>query len=159
MGKVGKKPAAWVLALAVGVAASVTQHFEGTQQAAYLDPVGVPTVCSGHTQGVALGQIYTEAECAAMLKADVDTAMASVLALVQVPLSPFELGAYTSFVFNLGHGNFARSTLLKKLNAGEREGACSQLHRWVHAGGRKLPGLVARRQAEYQLCMTPWQGV
>jgi len=104
-----------------------------------------------------MGQVRSLNECQRLLQADVETAMASVLALTRVPVNAHELAAYTSFVFNVGHGNFARSTLLKRLNAGDHAGACGELRRWVYAKGRKLAGLVKRRDAEYQLCMAPVQ--
>jgi len=152
-GKVRKAGA--TIAAAAALAGSVIAYFEGTETEAYRDPVGIPTICTGHTEGVVMGQVRTLAECENLLRADVQTAMASVLALTRVPVNAHELAAYTSFVFNVGHGNFARSTLLKKLNAGDRPGACAELKRWVYAKGQKLPGLVKRREAEYQLCMTP----
>jgi len=149
------KKVAAAAAAATAIAASVISFFEGTRTEAYRDPVGIPTICTGHTEGVVMGQVRSLAECAALLRDDVETAMASVLVLTRVPVNAHELAAYTSFVFNVGHGNFARSTLLKKLNAGDRHGACGELKRWVYAKGRKLAGLVKRRDAEYRLCMTP----
>jgi len=150
-----KKVAVAATTAALSLAGGLIAHFEGTRTEAYRDPVGIPTICTGHTDGVVMGQVRTLAECDAMLRDDVETAMASVLALTRVPLNQNELAAYTSFVFNLGHGNFARSTLLKKLNAGDREGACNELPRWNKAQGRVLPGLVKRRAAERDLCLTP----
>jgi len=149
------KKVAAAAAAATAIAASVIGFFEGTRTQAYRDPVGIPTICTGHTGGVVMGQVRSLAECEDLLRADVQTAMASVLALTRVPVNAHELAAYTSFVFNVGHGNFARSTLLKKLNAGDRPGACAELKRWVYAKKQKLPGLIKRREAEYQLCMTP----
>jgi len=154
-----KKVAAAVIAAAATSATGLIAYFEGTHTEAYRDPVGIPTICTGHTDGVVMGQVRSLHECEALLKADVDTAMASVLALVRVPLDENELAAYTSFVYNVGHGNFARSTLLKKLNAGDREGACEELSRWTLAKGRKLPGLVKRREAEKALCREPVRGI
>jgi len=152
-----------LVAVATVLAASFITNFEGTRTEAYLDPVGIPTICTGHTEGVRMGQTATLAQCEAHTKEDIETATASVLALTRVPLNEHELAAYTSFVFNVGHGAFARSTLLKKLNANDRPGACKELHRWVKAGPpgnkRTLPGLVKRRQAEYELCMAPVRGL
>jgi len=154
----GRADKAKIAAVATVLAASFITNFEGTRTEAYLDPVGIPTICTGHTEGVVMGQVYSLNECAAMLKSDVETAMASVLALARVPLNEHELAAYTSFVYNVGHGNFARSTLLKKLNAGDREGACNELPRWNKAKGRVLAGLVKRRAAERALCLAPVGG-
>lgn len=60
--------------------------------------------------------------------------------------------ALASFVYNVGEGQFSRSTLLRKLNAGDAREACAELSRWVYAGGRVLTGLVKRRAAERELC-------
>jgi len=157
-GIVVKRVAAATTAATI-LATSVITVFEGTRTEAYLDPVGIPTICTGHTEGVRMGQTATLAQCEGMTKADVEAAMASVLALTRVPLNEHELAAYTSLVYNIGHGAFARSTLLKKLNANDRPGACKELHRWVYAKGQKLPGLVKRRDAEYRLCMAPVRGL
>ena len=55
-----------------------------------------------------------------------------------------------SFVYNLGSGNFSSSTLLKKFNAGDHEGAAKEFLRWNKAGGEVLAGLTTRRQAEME---------
>jgi lysozyme len=78
-----------------------------------------------------------------------------VSAAVTVPLNDNEFGALTSFTFNLGIGNLKSSTLLKKLNAGDRAGAADEFGKWVNAGGKPLPGLVKRRAAERALFLTP----
>jgi lysozyme len=70
---------------------------------------------------------------------------------VHVPLTQNQFDALVSFVFNLGVGNFRTSTLLKKLNAGDNDGAAQEFGRWIHAGGKALPGLVRRREAERAL--------
>ena len=70
------------------------------------------------------------------------------------PLTQGELDAYTSFAYNVGLGAFQTSTLLRKLKAGDRVGACNELRRWVYAKGRVLPGLVARRAAEEKMCLS-----
>ncbi len=81
-------------------------------------------------------------------------ASAAVNGLVKVPLSEETRAAFISFVYNAGAGNFALSTMLKKVNAGDIAGGCRQLTRWVYAGGKKLPGLVLRREAERDLCLS-----
>lgn len=139
--------AAAVLVLATPLIIS----FEGWRQRAYLDPVGIPTACAGHTQGVRLGQIYSAAECRQLLEADLQIALKAVDRCV--PGQPEAArAAFTSFAFNVGATRFCSSTLAKKARAGDLAGACRELDRWTYAGGRELPGLVRRRAAERQLC-------
>ena len=130
---------------------------EGTVYTAYADPAWgwkVPTICSGHTKGVYRGMTATKAECQRFLQEDTKEATAAVLRLSEVPLSQGELDAYTSFVFNAGAGNFAKSTLLKRLNAGRRVDACNELLKWDYAAGKRLAGLTTRRKAERDVCLS-----
>jgi lysozyme len=71
---------------------------------------------------------------------------------VKVPISEEEHAAYLSFAFNVGVNAFCGSTAVRKLNAGDRTGACAELSNWTRSGGKVLPGLVRRRAAERQLC-------
>ena len=73
---------------------------------------------------------------------------------IKVPLSTEEHAAYLSFTYNVGVGNFKSSTLLKLLNKGQRQDDCEQLSRWVFAKGKKLRGLVHRREDEKALCLS-----
>lgn len=141
-------------ALAIAATAGLIGGFEGVRTVAYLDPVGIPTACFGMTRGVELGQTYTAAECEEYLMEEVIKFQREVRARVDVPLNEGELAAYTSFTYNVGVRAFETSTLLKKLNAGDRVGACNELSRWVYARGVKLPGLVNRREAERQICLS-----
>jgi len=75
----------------------------------------------------------------------------SVLDSVKVPLNDQQYSALTSLVYNIGPTNFAKSTLLKKLNSGDFEGAAEQFRVWNKAGGKTLEGLVKRREAEEAL--------
>lgn len=79
---------------------------------------------------------------------DVDAAGAVVSRLTTVPLTQGQFDALTDFVFNEGQTNFASSTLLKKLNAGDYVGAAAEFKKWVYAGGQVLDTLVARRQTD-----------
>jgi GH24 family phage-related lysozyme (muramidase) len=65
-----------------------------------------------------------------------------------VPLKPWQFDALVSFCYNCGEGNLAKSTLLKKVNAGDFEGAALEFHKWNKGGGKVLPGLVRRRASE-----------
>lgn len=143
-----KAGAKWV-AICVGCVAG----FEGLRQVAYLDPVGIPTVCFGETEGVRLGDQYSAEDCRRMLGERVLEFGAAVDRCVTVPLPPSRKAALTSFAYNAGADAFCRSTLVRKLNAGDTVGACNELSRWVKAGGITLPGLVKRREQERKLCM------
>lgn len=142
--------------VSVGGLSLISRH-EGVTYTAYADPAHgwkVATICHGHTKGVYRGMTATKAQCDRWLKEDVAEATQAVLRLVKVPLTQGELDAYVSFVFNAGAGNFARSTLLRLLNAGRRVEACNQLLRWTQAGGRVFAGLVTRRTEERALCLS-----
>ena len=142
-----QRVAASVLALsALGVGA-IVQH-EGMKRTAYVDPVGVVTVCAGHTRTAKLGQTLTAAQCAELLKQDVRDSELAVKRLVKVPLTQNQFDALVSFTFNVGAGSLAKSTLLRKLNAYDCWGAGAEFSRWTYAGGRVLPGLVTRRASE-----------
>jgi lysozyme len=139
--------------------------FEGTIYPAYLDPIGIPTICRGHTKGVKLGQVATPQECDEKTVEDLLEAEKVVNSCVTVPLNSNQKSAFTSFAFNVGRGKkgvkdgFCElksgrpSTLITKLNARDYTGACDQLLSWTKAGGIELKGLAKRRHAERQLCL------
>lgn len=143
-----RKAATW-LTICVGCVAG----FEGLRQAAYIDPVGIPTVCFGETRDVKLGDKYTAEECREMLGDRVQEFGAAVDRCVTVPLAPARKAAYVSFAYNVGTEAFCGSTLVRKANAGDAVGSCNELPRWTKAKGITLPGLVKRREQERQLCM------
>ncbi|TDV98008.1 lysozyme [Halomonas alkaliantarctica] len=138
---------------AISIATAVVSFYEGYEPNAYRDPVGIPTICYGHTATVRMGQTLSQAECTALLQQDLGDAFAVVDRRAKVELPAPTRAALASFVYNVGAGNFARSTLLRKLNAGDLHGACHELTRWVYAGGKRLNGLVKRRDTERQLCL------
>lgn len=138
---------------ALSLATAVVSQFEGYHPSAYRDSVGIPTICYGHTGDVDMGQTLSRAECKKLLAGDLGNAFEAVDRHVETDLPPARRAALASFVYNVGEGKFARSTLLKRLNAGKVRAACDELNRWVYAGGRKLAGLVKRRATERDLCM------
>jgi lysozyme len=140
--------AAGVLAIAI----PLVSHFEGTVNEGYVDPVGIVTACTGHTETAVLGKTYTEAECDDLLAGDLFSHDADIAQCIQVPLKDHEHAAFLSFAFNVGSGAFCRSTMLRKINEGDIRGACAELSRWTFAGGRELRGLVRRRAAERSIC-------
>lgn len=136
----------------LSIASVVVANFEGLRTKAYRDPVGIPTICYGHTATARIGQSRSQAECDALLRGDLGDALEQVDRLVTVPLPVERRAALASFAYNVGSGRLSGSTLLRKLNAGDAAGACAELSRWVYAGEEKLPGLVQRRAAERELC-------
>lgn len=112
-----------------------------------------PTAGFGHKDGrMAVGSYVSPSQALAWLKADTKEAEAAVKRCVRVPLFSYEYDAYVSFAFNVGGSAFCSSTLVKKLNAYDYEGACTELTRWVYSGGIKYAGLQARRMKEALTC-------
>lgn len=143
-----------VAALSVSAAAlvGIAVH-EGWSDRPYLDSVGIQTIGFGRTAGVRPGEKTTvERELIALLR-DAEGRKAAIAECVSVPLHQHELDAYMSLAYNIGTGAFCGSTLVRKLNAGDYAGACREILRWNKAGGRVLPGLEKRRQAEYRQCI------
>jgi lysozyme len=139
---------------ALGVA--LVKQFEGLRTCAYLDAAGIWTIGYGHTgDDVRSGVRIDAAEAEALLRQDLAAAEEAVHALVTQPLAQPSFDALVSFVFNIGAAAFAGSTLLRKLNAGDIEGAAAEFERWRYAGGRVLPGLLRRRIAERTLFLSP----
>ena len=110
---------------------------------------GTLTAGVGHTgPDVKPGMRITTAQSRAWLRADIDRFEAAVERLVKVPLSDNQFAALVSFAFNVGDANFARSTLLKKLNRGDYEAVPAELMKWVNSKGKRMQGLVNRRAQE-----------
>lgn len=133
--------------------AGTVSYYEGVSNKAYLDPVGIWTICYGETKGVDKGDYKTDEECLDSLAEELTEHHKKMGMYIKTPISEKEEAAYLSFTYNVGVGAFSKSTLLKKLNNGDRVGACNQLLRWDKAGGKKLRGLTLRRQSENKLCL------
>ncbi len=133
---------------------NLIKQFEGCRLTAYKDAVGVVTIGYGHTPSK-LGTTITQEQAEQLLKEDLKKFEEGVLELVKVPLNQNQFDALVSFSFNLGIGALACSTLLKKLNAKQYQEAANEFSKWVNAGGKPLPGLVKRRQAEKELFLKP----
>lgn len=144
-----------VAALSLSAAGLVgIANWEGFSDHAYIPVAGdVPTLGFGSTEGVKMGDTITVPKAIERLYRDTEKAESAIGRCVKVPLSQGEFDAFTSFAFNVGTEAFCSSTLVKKLNSGDYEGACQELKRWVYVDGRRVQGLVNRREAEYRLCM------
>ena len=134
---------------------ALIKRHEGLRLHAYRDPVGIWTIGWGHTEGVTRGQTISRHQAEALLAHDVGRAAHALSWLVTVPLNQGMFDALTSFVFNLGEGRLADSTLLILLNGQDYAGAAREFGKWVkgQVKGRKitLPGLVKRRAEERAL--------
>jgi lysozyme len=125
---------------------------EGCRLAAYRDGAGIWTIGYGHTNGVAPGMVIDRAQADAFLSADLVAVERCIERTVSVPLAQNRFDALADFIFNVGGGAFASSTLRRLLNAGDVEGAADQFGRWIHdANGTVEPGLVTRRADERAL--------
>ena len=140
-------------ALAVSAAAlvGIATH-DGYRSEAYKDTVGVPTIGFGETAGVKMGDKTTPERALVQLLESTEKHADAIRQCIHVPLYQHEFDAYVSLAYNIGAGNFCRSTLVKKLNAKDYAGACDEIKRWNKVGGKVLPGLVIRREAEYRMC-------
>ena len=143
--------AAAVGGVVAGLLMTIVTRHEGTVLGGYRDPVGIVTACTGHTATAQMRR-YSKQECEELLANDLVQHAEDVNRCVRVSLSPQERAAYVSFAFNVGGERFCASTLVRRLNALDRAGACAELSRWTKAGGKVLPGLVTRRAEERKLC-------
>lgn len=135
------------------------KEFEGLELSAYKDPVGIWTIGYGHTAAAGLphpkaGMKLTEKEATDLLLRDLTIYENAVRTQVKVPLNDNQYGSLVSFTYNVGPGNFAKSTLLKKLNAKDYTGAANEFAKWNKAKGKVLNGLTRRRAAEKKLFLT-----
>jgi len=138
---------------AIAIAGVTTNWFEGTRYTPYRDVGGIWTVCEGITgPDVVAGKTYTAGECATLKNRALVAADRQVSRLVKVPITDTERAALIDFVYNVGAGKLASSTLLRKLNAGDHAGACGEYKRWAYAAGKKLKGLENRREVSEWLC-------
>ena len=131
-------------------------EFEGCRLQAYRCPAGVVTLGFGHTKGVKMGdRLPNIAAAKKLLQQDLDNEyIPGVLKSVRVPLTQNQLDALVSLCYNIGVGAIAKSTLVRKLNSGDIQGAANEFLKWDKAGGRTLPGLTRRRVAERQLFLS-----
>jgi lysozyme len=143
-----------VVALAVSASAlvGIASH-EGYVETATPPVKGdVPTNGFGATKGVREGDKTTPVRALVRLLEEADQHAGGVKRCAPVPMFQYEFDAYVSLTYNIGTGAFCSSTLAKKLNAGDYDGACREILKWDKFKGQSLPGLAARRQKEYRQC-------
>ncbi|MEZ2827786.1 lysozyme [Serratia liquefaciens] len=135
------------------------KRFEGLELKAYQDSVGVWTIGYGWTQSVdgrrvGPSMVIDQATADRLFKCGVGQYEQGVNQLVKVKITQGQFDALVSFAYNLGLRSLSTSTLLQKMNTGDKQGAANEFGRWVNAGGVKLNGLVMRRAAERELFLS-----
>ena len=137
--------------------------YEGYSDKAIIPVKGdVPTIGFGTTGGVKMGDKITPPQALVRALQDIQKFEGALKNCVKVPLAQHEYDTYVTFSYNIGSSAFCRSTLVRKLNALDYDGACKELLKWTYFQGKNcaLPensrlcgGLATRRQAEYKQCV------
>lgn len=128
--------------------------FEGYRERAYDDGVGVMTIGFGRTEGVTPGQKTDPVREVIALSRTLDAFADEVLACIgpDVPMHQHEFNAFVSLAYNIGTGAFCRGSIPRLLREGKYAEACDRIRLYNKAGGRILPGLIKRREAEARMC-------
>jgi lysozyme len=140
---------------------NLIESFEGCVLKPYLDVVKIPTIGIGTTvypngkKVTMQDPPITKAQAYEYLKDHLNKNCKDVEDCVKVVVNDNEFAALVSFVYNCGIGALRTSTLLKKLNAGDKKACADQFLKWDHAGGVVVAGLTRRRQAERALFLHP----
>lgn len=126
------------------------KSYEAFSPGAYVCPAGKLTIGYGHVllrdeRGMTC---ITKEKAEELLRRDLEIFVSAVKTAVKVPLEQHEFDALVSFTYNCGVHNLRKSTLLRKLNAGDRAGAANEFLAWTKSNGKVLPGLTRRREAE-----------
>lgn len=133
----------------------LVKHYEGCRLTAYKDPVGVWTIGYGETAGVKKGMKISQEIAEALLERRLADLWLDVDDFITRYIPSHAHEALCSFAYNVGLGALKRSTLLKKVLSGAPdEEITAEFMKWTKAGGKVLPGLVKRRQAEAHLYTT-----
>ena len=137
----------------LGIALVCVAGFEGLYTHAYRDPVGIPTICFGHIENVKMGDRLTKEQCHELLAEDLPRYNAMVQRCIKVPMPPHRHAAIVSFTYNVGGGALCKSSVARKLNAGDVQGGCDALLLYNKAKGKIFRGLQRRRAVERQMCL------
>lgn len=146
-------------AAALTIASALAVPAEGLRQWAYRDPVGLPTICFGSTQGVQMGDFRTVPECKALLTKEMYATISRVDSCRPgLPINV--LASFSDAAFNVGEHiacDSSKSTAARLLAAGRYDEACEQLPRWSYAKvagvSVRLDGLTKRREMERRVCL------
>jgi lysozyme len=139
---------------------ALIKGFEGLRLDAYQDVAGIWTIGYGHTGGVTPGMTFTQAQADDALRQDLQSAEAAVEHDVgSAKTTDNQFAAMVSLCYNIGSGNFAVSSVLRKHREGDSQGAADAFLLWnkstVDGVLQAVPGLTRRREAERALYLTP----
>lgn len=145
------------------VGGALIQTSEGKVNKSYKDPVGIWTICNGHTgPEVKAGLVWSDEKCESVFLEDVAKHSTPLVGktncINSVPLTNNQRDGLISFIFNVGNAKFCASTMAAKLRAKDYKGAGAEFPKWKYAGGKVLNGLVTRRAKEQELFFStkPW---
>ena len=130
---------------------------EGMKYKAYQDIIGVWTICAGDTLNVVPGEVDTQAKCMSRLDSQLSAKAKAVMKLtpgLKAAGLDYPRAGAVSLGYNVGIGNYAKSSVRRWFNAGKPLAACSSILLYDKAGGRVVHGLQLRRRREFQICIT-----
>ena len=136
---------------------ALIKQYEGLRLTTYKDAVGITTIGYGHVENpIPPGgtRTITAEDAEQILREDLQRFEHDVNNMLTVEVTQNQFDALVSFAFNLGPANLKSSTLLRKVNSGDFNGAAEEFPKWNHAGGQVLAGLTARRNAEKTLFLS-----
>lgn len=132
-------------------ALEIIREFEGLRLESYKCPAGEWTIGYGETEGVVPNMTISREFAEKLLRERVESLSEEVFSLLKAEVPQHVFDVLISFSYNCGINALRRSTLLRLLNSGDRDGAALQFRRWIFSNGKILPGLVNRRAREERL--------
>ena len=151
--KIPVKPVAQATGAGLVLAVGLVAGFEGLETKPYQDIGGILTYCYGETEGAIINAEYTPKQCRTLLENRVQEFNDAAREMITVDMPPKREAAVTSWLYNVGIAAGKKSTLVRKMNAGDTLGACRELDRWVYVGRTYIRGLANRRAMEKELCL------
>lgn len=133
-------------------AEDIIRSSESLQLKAYKCPAGIWTIGWGHTGGVKSTDVITKEQAEELFQNDIEAKCKAIKPMIKAEINPNQFGALVSFTFNVGEGALKSSTLLRKVNTNPEDPTIkAEFMKWVNAGGKRLAGLVTRRERESTL--------
>lgn len=142
------------IAAVSAVGASSIMMYEGYSSVAYQPLKGdLWTIGFGTTKGVKEGDVIDPLTAINAFNKDLAAVTKEIKVCLKGEIKPYEMDAFASLAYNIGTTAFCNSTLVRKFNARDYQGACNEIRRWVYFKGNVVQGLVNRREQEYRVCM------